>query len=152
MKPNEAQDLIKTCFLIADQAHSIQVDKGKEPYILHPLKVQSFVENHNYGVMKRIALTLDEEELILAQCVALLHDVIEDTSITYEDLLLSHKLPKAVCDAVLLLSKVKGEDDQVYYERLKHNKLARVVKLADLHHNIDLNRLKRIHKKDILRK
>lgn len=152
MKTNEAKELIKTCFLIAAHAHGHQVDKADELYILHPLKVQSFIENPTNSVMKRRIKTLNEEERLYAQCVALLHDVIEDTPLTYDDLLINHKLPKPVCDAVLLLSKVKGEDDQVYYERLKHNKLARVVKLADLLHNIDLSRLKRVTKKDIIRR
>lgn len=152
MKTNEAKELIKACFLIAAQAHGQQEDKANVLYILHPLKVQSFIKNPTNSVMKRSIKTLNEEEQLYAQCVALLHDVIEDTPITYDDLLINHKLPKAVCDAVLLLSKVKDEDDQEYYERLKHNKIARVVKLADLLHNSDLSRLNSVKKKDIIRR
>ena len=152
MKTNKAQELIKTCFLIAAHVHGLQVDKAKKLYILHPLKVQSFIENPTFSVMKRSIMTLNDKERLLAQCVALLHDVIEDTPLTYDDLLINHKLPKDVCDAVLLLSKVKDEDDHVYYERLKHNKLARVVKLADLIHNIELSRLKRVTKKEMIRR
>jgi len=152
MKTKEDKSLIDTCFKIALEAHINQEDKAKEPYIFHPLKVRSFIEHPDRSVMKRIIRTLNEEERLLAQYVALLHDVLEDTSITYEDLLDTYKLPKAVCDAVALLSKVKGEDDYVYYERLKHNKLARAVKLADLLHNSDLSRFKRIKNEDILRR
>jgi guanosine-3',5'-bis(diphosphate) 3'-pyrophosphohydrolase len=152
MKSQDDLLLMNTCFKIAQQAHITQSDKAKEPYIFHPLKVRSFIEHPNRSVIKRIIKTLNKEERLLAQYVALLHDVIEDTTISYEDLLDTYKLPKAVCDAVALLSKVDGEEDNVYYERLKHNKLARAVKLSDLLHNSDLSRLKRIKNEDVLRR
>ncbi len=114
---------------IATEAHSGQLDKAGEDYIQHPLYVASLVAT--------------EKE----KAVALLHDVIEDSSITKEDLLLSGIDPEVV-EAVLILTKQPSDSYQSYLERVKGNELARIVKLADLTHNSNLSRLKKITKKD----
>lgn len=114
---------------IATEAHSGQFDKAGEDYIQHPLYVSSLVST--------------EKE----KAVALLHDVIEDSSITKEDLLLSGIDPEVV-EAVLVLTKQPSDSYQSYLERVKGNELARIVKLADLTHNSDLSRLKKITQKD----
>lgn len=114
---------------IATEAHSGQFDKAGEDYIQHPLYVASLVST--------------EKE----KAVALLHDVIEDSSITKEDLLLSGIDPEVV-EAVLVLTKQPSDSYQSYLERVKGNELARIVKLADLTHNSDLSRLKKITQKD----
>lgn len=88
----------------------------------------------------------DEEK-----AVAYLHDVIEDTELTLEDLR-EYGFSEEVLKAVDVITKKKGQDYQTYLNSVKENKLARVVKLADLGHNSDLTRLIDITEKDIERK
>lgn len=114
---------------IATEAHSGQFDKAGVDYIQHPLYVASLVST--------------EKE----KAVALLHDVIEDSSVTKEELLLSG-IDSEVVEAVSILTKHPNDSYQSYLERVKGNALAKVVKLADLTHNSDLSRLKNITKKD----
>jgi len=141
--------LKENCLNIASLAHADQVDKAKEPYLLHPLWVSATLTETPYrSVLKKHMSVLSEEEKEYAQCVALLHDVIEDSPITYEDLLMIYHLPKDIADAVLILTKTKGEDYSLYLKRVKENKLARVVKLSDLLHNSDLRRLPRVKNED----
>ena len=82
--------------------------------------------------------------------MALLHDVIEDSHYTAEELLQAG-LPETVVTAVQILSKKKGQDYQTYLENVKSNSLARVVKLADLKHNSDLSRLSSVTDEDLER-
>jgi (p)ppGpp synthase/HD superfamily hydrolase len=141
--------LKESCLNIASVAHFNQVDKAKEPYLLHPLWVSAVLSEVPYRtILKRTMISLSEDEKEYAQCVALLHDVIEDSPITYEDLLIKHQLPLEIVDAVKILTKTKGEDYSLYLTRVKKNKLARVVKLADLLHNSDLTRLPRVKDED----
>ena len=79
--------------------------------------------------------------------MALLHDVIEDSPVSAEELLQAG-LPETVVTAVHVLTKKKEQDYQTYLETVKKNPLARVVKLADLKHNSDLSRLSSITEKD----
>lgn len=118
---------------IAKRAHLGQVDKAGEDYIKHPEKVASFLKT-------------DEEK-----AVAYLHDVIEDTELTLEDLY-EYGFSKEILEAVDVITKKRGEDYQSYLNSVKKNKLARAVKLADLRHNSDLTRLTEVTEKDIKRK
>lgn len=77
----------------------------------------------------------------------MLHDVLEDSPITADELLIAG-LPVEVVTAVKLLTKKPMQDYQAYLETVKTNPLARVVKLADLKHNSDLSRLPSITAKD----
>jgi len=141
------------CLEIASIAHQNQLDKAKQPYLLHPLWVSATLSEKPYrSVLKQTMANLSDEDIHLAQCVGLLHDVIEDSDVTYEELLHRYHLPQVIADAVLVLSKTKGEDYSLYLKRVKENKIARVVKLADLLHNSDLSRLPRIKEKDIQRR
>ena len=79
--------------------------------------------------------------------MALLHDVIEDSPVSAEELLQAG-LPETVVTAVQVLTKKKEQDYQTYLETVKKNSLARVVKLADLKQNSDLSRLSSITEKD----
>ena len=118
---------------IATEAHKGQVDKAGVPYINHPLTVASLVET--------------EEEKI----VALLHDTIEDTNITEQDLL-NYGFSNKIVEAVKLLTHNKKEIPYMeYVTKIKNNELARKVKIADLTHNSDLSRLKEVTEKDIKR-
>lgn len=116
--------------LVAIKAHQGQKDKGGKPYILHPIRVALNVKGKDEKI------------------VALLHDVIEDTSYTIDDLdFLSEEQRKAL----LLLTH---DDDVPYMEyitELKKNKIASKVKLADLEQNMNLKRLKTISNKDLKR-
>ena len=114
---------------IATEAHKGQVDKAGVPYINHPLTVASLVET--------------EEEKI----VALLHDTIEDTNITEQDLL-NYGFSNKIVEAVKLLTHNKNVPYMDYVAKIKDNELARKVKIADLTHNSDLSRLKEITEKD----
>ena len=127
------QSQSEKAYEIAKKAHLGQVDKAGEDYIKHPEKVASFVKS-------------DEEK-----AVAYLHDVIEDTELTLEDLH-EYEFSKEVIEAVDIITKKKGEDYQSYLNSVKKNKLARAVKLADLRHNSDLTRLIKVTEKDIKRK
>ena len=109
---------LKLCF----EAHKEQVDKSGMPYVFHPFY---------------LAQQMTTEYEVVA---ALLHDVVEDTPYTIEDLR-AMGYPEEVIEAVTLLTH---DDDTPYLEyvaRIKHNPLARAVKLADLKHNSDVTRL-----------
>ena len=126
------QSQSEKAYEIAKKAHLGQVDKAGEDYIKHPEKVASFVNS-------------DEEK-----AVAYLHDVIEDTELTLEDLR-EYGFSEEVLKAVDVITKKKGQDYQSYLNLVKTNELARVVKLVDLRHNSDLTRLPKITKKDLER-
>lgn len=130
---NMKQSQSEKAYEIAKKAHLGQIDKAGEDYIKHPEKVASFVNS-------------DEEK-----AVAYLHDVIEDTELTLEDLR-EYGFSEEVLKAVDVITKKKGQDYQTYINTVKENKLARVVKLADLRHNSDLTRLINITEKDRERK
>lgn len=130
---NMKQSQSEKAYEIAKKAHLGQIDKAGEDYIKHPEKVASFVNS-------------DEEK-----AVAYLHDVIEDTELTLEDLR-EYGFSEEVLKAVDVITKKKGQDYQTYLNSVKENKLARVVKLADLGHNSDLTRLIDITEKDRERK
>ena len=123
------QSMVDLALSIARQAHEGQLDKARVDYIEHPIYVASQVDT--------------EEE----KAVALLHDVIEDSPVSAEELLQAG-LPETVVTAVQVLTKKKEQDYQTYLETVKKNPLARVVKLADLKHNSDLSRLSSITEKD----
>ena len=114
--------LYQQALAIAEDAHKGQVDKAGVVYIQHPLYVASLVEGE------------------LAKTIALLHDVVEDSAWTLEDLRMEG-LPEEVVQAVGILTKHRDESYEEYLMHVKQNPLARQVKLADLQHNSDLSRL-----------
>jgi (p)ppGpp synthase/HD superfamily hydrolase len=117
---------------IATNAHDGQVDKGGNKYILHPLAVMNRVNE----IKEKIA--------------AVLHDVVEDTSVTLQNLR-ERGICDEVVDAVDALTKRVGDSyDQSLY-RAYQNDIARAVKLADMTENSDITRLKTITDKDIKR-
>ena len=116
---------------IAYSAHMGQFDKAGVPYIFHPV---------------HLAEQMDTEEECI---VALLHDVVEDTEVTFEDL--EKEFSKTIIDAIRLLTRDKSVDYMEYVKNLKSNTIARKVKLADWRHNSDSTRLIKITDKDIER-
>ena len=124
-------DLTKKALKISFDAHKDQVDKSGMPYVYHPF---------------HLAEQMDDE---YSTCVALLHDVVEDTDTTLDDL--AKIFPKEVTDAIALMT----HDDSVpyleYVKTIKSNPIASKVKLADLKHNSDLSRLDKVDDKAIER-
>ena len=107
---------IEKALQIAARAHEGQTDKNGQPYILHPLRVMNAVEDE------------------AAKIVAALHDVIEDSSVTVEDLR-QEGFEVGVLAALECLTHRKGESYSDYVARCKCNVIARQVKLADLEDN-----------------
>lgn len=127
-------EMLGTMLVIATNAHAGQFDRGGKPYILHPLKVMHYLKT-------------DDEELM---CIALGHDVIEDTKVTYKDLR-EAGISDRVLEGIKALTKVPGETYDEYKLRVFDNKDAMLVKLCDLRHNTDIRRLKGVTEKDIAR-
>lgn len=105
---------------IAYRAHHGQLDKSGAPYIFHPI---------------HLAEQMDDE---ISCCAALLHDVVEDTDVTLDDL--RKDFPEELVEAVRLLTHIKGVPDVEYLTAIKSNPIALKVKLADNAHNSDQSR------------
>lgn len=118
---------------IATRAHEGQQDKAGRPYIEHPAQVAQQV-------------TGDE-----AKAVAWLHDVVEDTSVTLDNLR-DAGINEDVLTAVALMTHDPSVPYFDYIRALGANPLARQVKLADLNHNSDLSRLPNPCEKDYQRR
>ena len=114
-------ELINKAIDIAYSAHQGQRDKSGRPYFLHPVIVASQMSNE------------------YETCTALLHDVIEDTNITLEEL--EKIFPSEITQAISILTHKDGVDYLDYIREIKRNPIARKVKLADLNHNMDITRL-----------
>lgn len=106
---------------LAYEAHQGQYDRGGVPYVFHPY---------------HLAEQMDDE---ITTCVALLHDVVEDTEVTLADL--TRNFPKEVVDAVAILSRDMSLSYYDYVRNVKANPIAIKVKLADLNHNLDQSRI-----------
>lgn len=116
---------------VALDAHAGQVDHGGRPYILHVLTVV-------------LGSQPDEE----AMTVAALHDVVEDTSVTLDDLR-AHGFGERILAAVDAMTRRDGEVYADYIERVAGDALARRVKKADLEHNMDVRRLPEVEQDDL---
>ncbi len=125
--------MIRSAFLLAKEAHSGQRDKAGADYILHPYHVSQFVKGGPFEIT-----------------AALLHDVVEDTAVTLDELR-RKGFPDIVVNAVDAVTRRPGEARDTYLRRVKNNPAARLVKLADLKHNSDLTRIPNPQEKDIQR-
>ena len=105
----------------AAEVHYDQVDKGGQPYILHPIRVMMAVE------------TIEEK------IVAILHDVVEDGMVSKS--ILVEYAGVVIARAVMALSRKDGESYREFILRVKQNNLARQVKIADLKDNMDRSRI-----------
>ena len=124
--------LTKRAMQLCYAAHAGQLDKSGIPYVFHPIHLAEQMQSED------------------ATVVALLHDVVEDTHYTLEDL---HQMgyPEQVIEAIRLMTHPEGVEYPEYVAAIKENPLAREVKLADLRHNSDLTRLDRIDTKALER-
>ncbi len=127
---NEAA-VLSTAMSIASNAHRYQFDKGGKPYILHPI---------------RVMIALNTNDLLL-MATAVLHDVIEDTDITYTDLL-TKGIDIRVVQALEYLTHEKGTPYSEYIRNIACDSYATRVKIEDLRDNSDITRLKGITIKD----
>ena len=127
-------EMLSTMIVIVTNGHAGQFDRGGNPYILHPFKVMHYLKS-------------EDEELM---CMALGHDVIEDTSVTYKDLR-DAGISERVITGIRALTKVPGETYDEYKEKVFACEDAMRVKMADLRHNTDIRRLKGVTEKDIAR-
>ena len=113
---------LEKAITIAAEAHTGQIDKAGQPYILHPLRVM-------------LHMTRPEERI-----VAVLHDVIEDTTLTADDLR-SEGFSPQIIEAILALTKTGHESRIDAAKRAALNPIARIVKIADVRDNMDLSRI-----------
>jgi (p)ppGpp synthase/HD superfamily hydrolase len=113
-------------------AHRGQTDLSGQSYILHPLRVM-------------LAMSTEAE-----RAVGVLHDVVEDTEVTFEGLR-EAGMPEDVVAAVDCVTKRKGEAYDDYLDRIAGNPIARRVKLADLEDNMRVDRLATVTDRDLKR-
>ena len=113
---------IEDAIALAVQAHRGQKDRAGAPYILHPLRMMFRVET-------------DAEKM-----AAVLHDVVEDSAWTLDDLR-ARGFPPEVVDAVDHLTRRESESYEDFVERAAAHPVARAVKLADLEDNLDVRRI-----------
>ena len=121
-------DLINEALKIAQKAHKGQKDKGGNDYLLHPVTV---------------ALHCDTEK---ERVVALLHDVIEDSDMSLEDLSI---FDKDIIEAVIAITRREDQSREDYIKQVCSNEIARKVKIADLANNMDLSCIENITQKDL---
>lgn len=115
---------------IATRAHAGQVDKAGSPYILHPLRVMLSRENE------------------LERICAVLHDVVEDSNITFDDLR-KHRFSEEAIAVLDCLTKRNGESYEEFIDRVLKNETACHVKLADLCDNMNISRIEKPSEKDV---
>lgn len=113
--------LTKKAMKIAYEAHKNQYDISGVPYIFHPMIVASSMQDE------------------ITTCVALLHDVAEDTEISLEQL--AEEFPESIMEPLRLLTHKEGTDYFEYIKKIKTNKNALKVKLSDIKHNMDESRI-----------
>ena len=123
--------MVEKAEAFAKKAHEGQVDKSGKPYFGHPKAVAAMVEGE------------------VEKTVAYLHDVVEDTGVSVEEI--RSLFGDEVADAVDLLTHREGVPYFDYVEKIKANPVARRVKMADLTHNMDLSRLDTVTEKDLKR-
>ena len=113
--------LVGRVFGIAASAHAGQYRRdGKTPYVKHPVAVADRVAKYGHEYV----------------CVAYLHDVIEDSSVTYEVIVTGKGIPENIVKAVEILTKGEGQNYDEYLYYVKSNELAKRVKIVDILSNL----------------
>jgi hypothetical protein len=120
---------IADAIALAAEHHRGAIDKGGAPYILHPIRVM-------------LAMATDE-----SRRVAVLHDLLEDTKVTVEDLR-KRGYPEPEIRALQALTRNKDETYDAFIDRVRTNRLATIVKRADLVDNMDVRRLSEVGRKE----
>lgn len=122
---------ILKAYLIAKKAHKGQIDKGGNKYINHPIRVAKKVKTKQ------------------AKIVALLHDVLEDTTVTIDDI--EKMFNKQIAFQVDCLTKKENQTPEQYLSCIMQDKISVEVKMSDLQDNMNLFRLKTITDSDLQR-
>ena len=129
---NETEvSLVEAADRFAEEKHRGQKDKAGKPYIEHPRAVAALVSGE------------------LEKTVALLHDTVEDTDASIQEI--RQRFGDTVADAVDCMTHREGVPYMEYIAKIAQNPLARMVKLADLTHNMDLTRIPHPTEKDFER-
>ena len=115
---------------IAVEAHKGQKDKAGNPYILHPLRLMFQMKTDN----ERMA--------------AVLHDVVEDSEWTLDDLR-KENFDNEVIDAVNLLTRDDNDSYEEFVQKAASNPISKAVKIADITDNLDLSRISKMTEKDV---
>jgi guanosine-3',5'-bis(diphosphate) 3'-pyrophosphohydrolase len=121
------EETLARAVAVAMTAHQGQTDKAGQPYALHVMRVMLAVAE--------VKPALPTEALV----AAVLHDVVEDTEVTIEQI--EREFGEEVAALVALLTKTPHEPNDLYYGRLKTNPIAATVKIADLRDNMNMKRL-----------
>ena len=124
--------LLERAIKLAVKAHKGQVDRFGQPYILHPLRMMLSVKKNSEKI------------------VALLHDTVEKTTTTYDDLR-EKGFSGDVIEAVNSLTRRKGEDYDAYISRVSKNSIAVIVKIADLNDNLTESKKRYMARKNLER-
>lgn len=119
---------LKLCF----EAHKNQKDKSGLPYVFHPFHLAEQMKDENTTI------------------VALLHDIVEDTPCTIDELR-NIGFDNQIIEAISIMTHNESVPYMEYIRQVKLNPIAKAVKLADLKHNSDLTRLDMITEKDLKR-
>lgn len=127
-------EMLSKMLVLMTTHHAGQYDKGGNPYALHPLAVMNILGSN------------DEER----QCIALGHDLIEDTKLTYHDLR-EAGMTERIIDGIRRMTKQPGQTLEEYKVAIFGSIDSMLVKAADLTHNSDIRRLKGVTEKDITR-
>lgn len=125
-------ELLEKAIAIAVEAHRGQKDRYGAPYIAHPIRVMARLETPTQ------------------KTVGILHDVVEDTDWSFEDLR-REGFPQRVLDALERVTKRDGEQYEDFVKRSAGDPLAKRVKVADLEDNMDLRRFPEVTEKDLPR-
>lgn len=123
------KNLLEVAIKVAVNAHSGQVDKGGQPYILHPLRVMMSL--------------IDEKDKI----IGVLHDTVEDTDVTY-DYLKEVGFDDEIIEGIKSVTRNKGETYNQFIDRVSLNPRGKRVKLADIEDNMDISRIPNPSEKD----
>ena len=114
--------MTRKAMTLAYEAHHGQTDRSGVPYIFHPARVAENFTNEAVA------------------CTAWLHDVVEDTDLTIQDIRLAG-FGTVICDALRLLTHDKSVPYMDYVRAIAENPIAKAVKMADLQDNMDTSRL-----------
>lgn len=125
-------DMLEKALQIATEAHKGQKDKAGNDYISHPIRVSQHCINQK------------------AKIVALLHDTLEDTSLTIKDLQ-NQGFDNEITEGVLSVTRLENESYANFIERVSRNTLGKEVKISDLEDNMDIRRLSQFTERDTKR-
>ena len=143
MEISYGKTVYNKCYDFAVSAHLGQVDKAGKDYFQHPCNVADIFD-------KKFKHLLTNEELFIGKCVALLHDVLEDSGLTQKDML-EFGIPFEIVSRCEIITRGKDESYMNFVRRCGDEKIVRYVKMADLLHNMDLTRLEKVTDKDLQR-